>query len=57
MIDGPEPTVTRLCCRCGDAGPTVTAVGAVEAASGPGWTAYACAPCVPWVRVTLDPPV
>lgn len=37
--------MTRTCCRCGKATEHPTSVGEVEAASGPGWTQYACPQC------------
>ncbi|GAB7185966.1 hypothetical protein ATKI12_5797 [Kitasatospora sp. Ki12] len=52
MTHTPKPAV-HVCCLCADNGAHVTAVGAQEAASGPGQVLYACPDCAPSVRAVF----
>lgn len=55
MTDDRPKARTHVCCLCADNGPDVTAVGAQEAATGPGQVLYACPRCAPTVRADYAP--
>ncbi|MEV7925276.1 hypothetical protein [Kitasatospora sp. NPDC088779] len=51
----PAKSPVHVCCLCADNGTNVVAVGAQEAASGPGQTLFACPKCAPSVRAVFTP--
>ncbi|SOB83118.1 hypothetical protein SAMN06272789_3316 [Streptomyces sp. 1331.2] len=58
-MNNPAPEAASIppaCCMCHTTGPAVTVVGAIERASGPGWSVFACPNCASAVQQLLQVP-